>query len=197
MFKKRSFIEKITGSIKLHDNDDYDDSDLDLEDEDTEEEEPRSFGVANKKNAPLTAKRTATPATGKKSFGVPASKASANDWQNDEEEEVEGQLTVDVYQTPTDIVVQTMVAGVRPEDLTLSITRDMLTIRGRREETKSINDENYFIRELYWGTFARTILLPEEVDIDGAEAMEKHGLLIVKLPKIDKQKQTNLRVKSL
>ena len=90
-----------------------------------------------------------------------------------------------------------MVAGVRPEDLTLSITRDMLTIRGRREETKSINDENYFIRELYWGTFSRTILLPEEVDIDGAEAMEKHGLLIVKLPKIDKQKQTNLRVKSL
>jgi HSP20 family protein len=90
-----------------------------------------------------------------------------------------------------------MVAGVRPEDLTLSITRDMITIRGRREETKSINDENYFIRELYWGTFARTILLPEEIDIDGAEAMEKHGLLIVKLPKIDKQKQTNLRVKSL
>ncbi len=177
-------MEKLTGAIKVRDND-YDDDDLDLEDNYAEEEETedaRSISVG-KKGA-------------KKSFGVPASKAK--DWHEDEEEEEsEGQLTVDVYQTPTDIVIQTMVAGVRPEDLTLSITRDMLTIRGRREETKSINDENYFIRELYWGTFARTILLPEEIDIEGAEAIEKHGLLIIKLPKIDKQKQTNLRVKSL
>lgn len=193
MFKKRSFMEKLTGGIKLRDND-YDDDDSDLEmndhEEDEDEDEPRRpFGVA-------AVKKGATVDKKQKNFGVPASRAK--DWQPErEDEEAEGQLTVDVYQTPTDIVVQTMVAGVRPEDLTLSITRDMLTIRGRREETKSINDENYFIRELYWGTFARTILLPEEVDIDGAEAMEKHGLLIVKLPKIDKQKQTNLRVKSL
>lgn len=114
-----------------------------------------------------------------------------------DEDETEGQLTVDVYQTPTDIVIQTMVAGVRPEDLSIAITRDMITVRGKREETKSINDDNYFIRELYWGSFSRTILLPEEVDIDGAEAMEKHGLLIIKLPKIDKQKQANLKIKSL
>lgn len=181
MLKKRSFFEKLTGGIKLRDNEDYDDSDLDLEDhEDTnEEEDSRSMTLGKK--------------------GVKKQNGKGKEWNehDSEEEEAEGQLTVDVYQTPTDIVIQTMVAGVRPEDLTLSITRDMLTIRGRREETKSINDENYFIRELYWGTFARTILLPEEVDIDGAEAMEKHGLLIVKLPKIDKAKQTNLRVKSL
>jgi HSP20 family protein len=188
MFKKRSFMEKLTGGIKLRD-DDYDDDDLDLDNhEDDDEEESRPLTIGGKKGA-----------AGKKAFGVPASRQKeSKEWNEDrEDDEAEGQLTVDVYQTPTDIVVQTMVAGVRPEDLTLSITRDMLTIRGRREETKSINDENYFIRELYWGTFARTILLPEEVDIEGAEAMEKHGLLIVKLPKIDKQKQTNLRVKSL
>ncbi|MEN9582800.1 MAG: hypothetical protein RL641_754 [Candidatus Parcubacteria bacterium] len=184
-------MEKLTGSLKLRDNDDYDDSDLELEEnEDSDEdEETRSLSLGGKKGA-------------KKSIASGRHHVSAGgkgkDWQEQaEDEEAEGQLTVDVYQTATDIVVQTMVAGVRPEDLTLSITRDMITIRGRREETKSINDENYFIRELYWGTFARTILLPEEIDIDGAEAMEKHGLLIVKLPKIDKQKQTNLRVKSL
>ncbi len=180
-------MEKLTGGIKLRDKD-YDDDDDDSLEEDGggNEVKARSLSIGGKKGA-----------TAKKAFGVPASKSK--DWHEDEEdeEESEGQLTVDVYQTPTDIVVQTMVAGVRPEDLTLSITRDILTIRGRREETKSINEENYFIRELYWGTFARTILLPEEVDIEGAEAIEKHGLLIVKLPKIDKQKQTNLRVKSL
>lgn len=190
-------MEKLTGGLKMRDTDDYED-DFDLDDdhdEDEEDERPAKTMQFGKKGL---VDKDDKKSVSKKSFGVPASRANAKDWQEDhEEEETEGQLTVDVYQTPTDIVVQTMVAGVRPEDLTLSITRDMLTIRGRREETKSINDENYFIRELYWGTFARTILLPEEVDIDGAEAMEKHGLLIVKLPKIDKQKQTNLRVKSL
>lgn len=185
-------MEKLTGGIKLRDNDDYEEDDLDLDEDNNEDEESRPLSISG------NGKKGSASSGNKKMFGVPASKnRETKDWHEDSEEETEGQLTVDVYQTPTDIVVQTMVAGVRPEDLTLSITRDMLTIRGRREETKSINDENYFIRELYWGTFARTILLPEEVDIDGAEAMEKHGLLIVKLPKIDKQKQTNLRVKSL
>lgn len=187
MLKKRSFFEKLTGSIKLRDNEDYDDSDLGLDDDEDFDDESHSPSVSGKNSAKKSTLNTKNSIIGKN-----------RDWQNeDDEEEVDGQLTVDVYQTPTEIVIQTMVAGVRPEDLTLSITRDMLTIRGRREEAKTINDDNYFIRELYWGTFARTILLPEEVDIEGAEAMEKHGLLIVKLPKIDKQKQTNLKVKSL
>ena len=117
------------------------------------------------------------------------------DWM--EEEAEEGQLTVDVYQTPGEIIVQTMVAGVRPEDLTINITRDMITIRGKREENRIITDDNYFSRELYWGSFSRTILLPQEVDPEEAEATEKHGLLTIRLPKIDKGKKTNLRVKSL
>lgn len=114
-----------------------------------------------------------------------------------EEEESVGELTVDVYQTPTEIVLQTMVAGVRPDDLQVSITRDMVTIKGKREENRNISEENYFVKELYWGSFARTILLPQEVEPEEAEAIEKHGLLIIKLPKIDKEKKTNLRIKSI
>lgn len=120
----------------------------------------------------------------------------ANGRWMDEEDEV-GELTVDVYQTPTDIVVQAFVAGVRPEDLTVSITRDMITIKGKREDSRTIDTDNYFIQELYWGTFSRTILLPQEVEPEEAEAMEKHGLLMIRLPKIDKEKQTSLKVKSL
>ncbi len=116
-------------------------------------------------------------------------------WQ--EEPEEEGQLTVDVYQTPTEIIVKTMVAGVRPEDLSINISRDMITIRGKREEVRNISHDNYFIKELYWGSFSRTILLPQEVELEDAEAVEKHGLLEIHLPKIDKEKQANLRVKSL
>lgn len=111
-------------------------------------------------------------------------------------EEGEGQLTVDVYQTPTDIIVKTFVAGVRSEDLDVSITRDMITIRGKREEEKNINGDDFFHKELYWGSFSRTILLPQEVEIEEAEAVEKHGLLIIRLPKLDKDRQARLKVKN-
>jgi HSP20 family protein len=90
-----------------------------------------------------------------------------------------------------------MVAGVQPENLSITITRDMITLRGKREENKSVSSENYFVQELYWGSFSRTISLPEEVDPEEAEAIEKHGLLIIRLPKINKNKETKLKVKSI
>jgi HSP20 family molecular chaperone IbpA len=113
-----------------------------------------------------------------------------------EEAAEEGQLTVDVYQTPNDIVIKTIVAGLRPEDLDISISRDMVTIKGKREETREVSEDDYFHKELYWGAFSRTVLLPEEIDVEEAEASEKHGLLTITLPKIDKRRQTKLKVKS-
>lgn len=112
-----------------------------------------------------------------------------------EEPEEEAQLTVDVYHTPSEIIIKTMVAGVKPEDLDVSITRDSVTIRGKRSEDRTISNEEYFHRELYWGSFARVIDLPEEIDVDGAEAIEKHGMLILRLPKVDKNRQARLKVK--
>ena len=111
------------------------------------------------------------------------------------EEEEEGHLTVDVYQTPTEIVIKSMVAGVKPEDLDISITRDLVTIKGKRETERFVKEEDYFHNELYWGSFSRTITLPAEIDVEESEAIEKHGLLILRLPKIDKNRQTRLRVK--
>ena len=126
---------------------------------------------------------------------IPTRKKEADqNWIESEAEE--GQLTVDVYQTSEDVFIRTIVAGVRPEDLDISITRDMVTIKGTREETKEVAYEDYFHKELYWGTFSRTILLPQEVEIEGAEASEKHGLLTIRLPKIDKDKQTKLKVRT-
>jgi HSP20 family protein len=114
-----------------------------------------------------------------------------------DEDEKEGELTVDVYQTNDMIVIKAMIAGVRPEDLDISITRDLVTIKGKREEEKVSRDDDYFMRELYWGSFSRTITLPEEIDVDDAEAIEKHGLLILKLPKLDKKRQSKLKVKTI
>lgn len=128
----------------------------------------------------------------------PTKKGSSNrdaGWVEDDEKE--GELTIDLYQTPDLIVIKTMIAGVRPEDLDISITRDMVTIKGRREEEKTVREEDYFARELYWGSFSRTITLPSEIDVDESEAIEKHGLLILKLPKLDKKRQSKLKVKTI
>ncbi len=114
----------------------------------------------------------------------------------DKETEQEGELTVDVYQTPDAIVIKSMIAGVRPEDLDISITRDVVTIHGKREEEKTIEEEDFITKELYWGSFSRTIALPAEIDVDEAEAIEKHGLLILKLPKLDKRKKSKLKVRT-
>lgn len=172
MSKKKSFFERLTGSVRL-------DEDEMLEEEEEEQELPKK-------------QSSVSLSVGKNGKKVPTNESS---WMQDEAEE--GQLTLDVYQTPTDIVIQTMVAGVRPEDLQINIARDMVTIRGKREESKNIDDGNFFCRELYWGTFSRTISLPQEIEPDDAEATEKHGLLTIRLPKIDKSRQTMLKVKSI
>ncbi len=123
------------------------------------------------------------------------SPAASNPLQNILEEDEEGQLTVDVYQTPTEIIIKTMVAGVKPDDLDVSITRDTVTIRGRREEEQTVENTDYFHRELYWGAFSRTIVLPEEIDVEESEAIERYGLLILRLPKLDKNRSTKLKVR--
>ena len=110
-------------------------------------------------------------------------------------QEGEAQLTVDVYQTTETIVIRALVAGVRPEELDIAITRDMVTITGKRVEQKEVEENDYVYRELFWGSFARTVVLPAEVDVDLAEASERHGLLTIKLPKINKDRQTKLKVR--
>ena len=108
----------------------------------------------------------------------------------------EGELPVDMFQTDDAIVIRALVAGVKPDDLDIAITRDTVTIRGVREEIQEAHDSNYYHRELFWGSFSRTIVLPEEVIIDEADAQEKHGFLEIRLPKLDKNRSTQLRVRS-
>jgi HSP20 family protein len=72
----------------------------------------------------------------------------------------------------------------------------MVTIRGKRMESYDSEGEDFFHKELYWGSFSRTIVLPTEVEIEEAEASEKHGLLTLTLPKIDKNKQSKLKVRA-
>jgi HSP20 family molecular chaperone IbpA len=120
------------------------------------------------------------------------------EWSNEPERPLQqdGELPVDMYQTDEMIVIRALVAGVSPEELDISITRDMVTIHGTREEFQETHDDSYYHRELFWGKFSRTLLLPEEVAIDEAEAQEKHGMLEIRLPKLDKHRSTQLKVRT-
>lgn len=111
-------------------------------------------------------------------------------------EEPQGELAVDIYQTPDSIVIKALVAGVTPQSIDISLTREMVTISGERQDEREVEEDGYFQRELYWGSFTRTILLPEEIDVDMAEASEKHGILMLRLPKINKKRETKLKVRS-
>ena len=112
--------------------------------------------------------------------------------QNDFEE---GQLSIDVYQTPGSIVVKSTIAGVKPEDIDISINNDMLTIRGKREMYEKIKDENYLYRECYWGSFSRSIILPVEIEAEKIEAILENGVLTVILPKAKNAKEISIKVR--
>lgn len=110
-------------------------------------------------------------------------------------DEREGQLAIDVFQTPDALVVESPIAGVDSEDLDINITNESVTIRGRREHRTDIKDADYFYQECYWGRFSRSVILPQEIDPDKAEATIKNGVLTIILPKVKRQKTKKLKVK--
>jgi len=107
----------------------------------------------------------------------------------------EGQLSIDVFQTPNSLIVKSTIAGVKPGDIDISINNDMLTIRGRREIQEQIAEENYLIKECYWGGFSRSIILPVEVEVEKVEASLDNGVLTIILPKAKSAKQFSIKVK--
>lgn len=130
-----------------------------------------------------------------KSGSSVASRKSA-DLTEEAQEEDGGQLTIDVYQTPNEIVVESPIAGVAPEDIDISITPETVTIKGKRERETHIKDEDYVYQECYWGRFSRSVVLPQEVDADKADANIKNGVLTIRLPKLNRLKSKKLKVKS-
>ncbi len=110
------------------------------------------------------------------------------------QKEEEGQLTVDVYQTDDEIVIKSTIAGVTADDLDISITNDMVTIKGSRGSEEKIKQSDYYYQELYWGAFSRSIILPEEIDADNAKASMKNGVLTIRLPKLAKSRTKKIKI---
>lgn len=114
-----------------------------------------------------------------------------NSFSND----AEGQLTIDVYQTENEIVIKSTIAGVKPEDLDVSINADMVTIKGERKNEEAVSGENYYYQECYWGVFSRSVVLPVDIISDKAEASLKNGILTIRLPKADITKIKKIQVR--
>lgn len=110
--------------------------------------------------------------------------------------EPEGQLAVDVYQTMNDTVVEAAIAGVKPEDIDITVMPDSLTIRGARRHKGVDEEHDYLYQECYWGRFARSIILPEEVDPENADVLFENGILTIRLPKASRKKMRKLQVRT-
>lgn len=126
--------------------------------------------------------------------GQPAAAPAAAEDEWDEEENVPGQLAVDVYETREKLVVKARTAGVNKSDLDVSISDNQLTIRGTLSSGSEEGVENYFLQECYWGEFSRTIALPVPVKEEEIEAILKDGVLTISFGKLQQDTIKKIQV---
>jgi len=122
-----------------------------------------------------------------------ASKEGNEDWLND----FEGQLNIDMYQTKDNVIIKSTIAGVRPEDIDITVANDMVTIKGSRKKEENVVQDDYFYQECYWGNFSRSVIIPVDIDSEEIEADLKDGILTVIIPKAAKAKTKKVKVKGL
>lgn len=184
---EKSFFEQLarasgkTSRGRAADPDTTPDSGSDPEDADTQEEEPAMAEAE-------LAKAVTAPAA-----AVKSSRKQDND---SSDMGVEGSLTIDVYQTPNDLVVESAIAGVRPEDIDIDVSTDSVTVRGERRREHEVREDDYYYQECYWGRFSRSVILPQEIDPESAQVSFKNGILSIRLPKMNRKKSRKLKVKS-
>jgi len=94
-------------------------------------------------------------------------------------------------------VVQATIAGVRKEDLDISIHNETLTVRGKRTQYQDVPENQYFYRECYWGDFSRTIILPVDVKNNEVDATLENGELTIVMPKSHRERNMKVDIKEL
>lgn len=162
-----SFFDKLKGDIETE-----------------EKEKPKK--IKSKKKTQIVVEKKSEPKKKAKTL-----KLKPEELENQEE----GQLAIDVYETNGNIVVQSTIGGIRAEDLDISIENDLVTIRGSRENKIEKEGKKYFYQECYWGSFMRKVILPEEVDASKVKAVVKDGILTLTMPKISKTTKRKIAVK--
>lgn len=126
------------------------------------------------------------------SVSSPISKQE-EDWMTD----YEGALNIDMYQTKDNVIIKSTIAGVRPDDIDITVANDMVTVQGSRSREEKISDDDYFYQECYWGGFSRSVIVPVDIDSEHIEADLKDGILTIIIPKAAKAKTKKVKVKGL
>jgi HSP20 family protein len=111
------------------------------------------------------------------------------------EEAAEWLPSLDVSETKTDIVVKAEVPGMDPKDIDISLSNEVLTIRGEKKQEKEEKDENYHFVERSYGAFTRSLRLPTEVKSEKISASYKNGVLKIVLPKSEEAKKKEVKIK--
>ncbi|MFA5392573.1 MAG: Hsp20/alpha crystallin family protein [Candidatus Paceibacterota bacterium] len=106
----------------------------------------------------------------------------------------EGELAIDLYETMENLILQAVIGGMKAKDLDISITNDMITIRGERKREENGKIDKFHYEECFWGAFSRSIILPQEINADKAKATIKNGLLTIILPKSEQIKKKVLEI---
>ena len=189
--KKKSFLEKIVGSEKekqeendvnrIEVNNDYEKEISDIMKNSAEIENSGNENSDDRKEEENVIVETVE------------NRVDNQNW-NEKESAEDGQLTVDVYKSKEYIIIKSIIGGVRPEDLDISVTSDMVTIKGKRNNLDEVNMDDYYYQECFWGNFSRSIILPHDIKTEGVEAIIKNGILTLKLPKIEKNSLTKIKV---
>ena len=184
--KDKSFFGKIMGGNVTDDDtatmvpQDEEVMEQDLEVEELIEEESYDEGA---QEVVATAEETVAAGTDKKE----------EDWMSD----YEGALNIDMYQTKDNVIIKSTIAGVRPEDIDITVANDMVSVKGSRQKEENVAQEDYFYQECYWGNFSRSVIVPVDIDSEHIEADLKDGILTIIIPKAAKAKTKKVKVKGL
>ncbi len=189
----KKFLKKLSGLDKRGQTEEIEEEIQNQDDEDLYYEDGSSYAEASADKEEIEEDETEEEETEEEEEVESAPTEVEDEWPAEEFEE--GQLSIDVFQTPKAIVIKSTIAGVKPEDIDISINNDMLTIRGRREQSEVVEDQDYLFRECYWGSFSRSIILPVEVEADKVEATIENGVLSVTLPKAKNAQQIQIKVR--
>ncbi len=111
-------------------------------------------------------------------------------------EEKGAKISIDLFETEGEMIIQSTVAGISSKDLKVSIEDGVLTIKGMREKPSDFaeSQKRYLYQECYWGPFYRSLLMPEEIDADGIKASVEEGVLTVRIPKTDKRGKREIEI---
>jgi HSP20 family protein len=119
------------------------------------------------------------------------SKKEEKEWLSPKEREAK--LSIDLYETEENLIVQSTISGVKAKDLNISVENEILTIKGSRQKNRT-EEGKYLYQECYWGKFLRQVTLPEEVDASKIKASVDEGILTIVIPKIKKEDKKKIKV---